>query len=100
MSASCIVYHRVAGISLSQQKRSFKLRTELKFDFFSWNQTIGSDHLIGSEAINSLNSCIEAEHIQVGFGLFTFENVSRNFDYFAALLAITILALVLPRPNL
>ena len=39
----------------------------------------------------------ETEHIQVGFGLFALENVGRNFDYFAALLAVTIPALVLPR---
>ena len=47
-----------------------------------------------------LYPCVEAERVQVGSGLFTLKDMSRSFDYFAALLAVTIPALILPNLNL
>ena len=52
------------------------------------------------DAIYSLYPCVDAELIQIVSGLFTFENESRSFNYFAALLAVTIQALILPSRNL
>ena len=53
------------------------------------------------DAIYSLYSFVHAERvIQVGSGLLALEDVSRCFDYFAALLTVTISTLTLPRLNL
>ena len=52
------------------------------------------------DVVDSLDSCVEAECVQVGSGLFTFKDVSRGFYNLAALFAVSILALLFPVPNL
>ena len=43
---------------------------------------------------------VEAERVQLGSGLLTFNDISRGFYYLAALFAVSIPVLVFPVPNL
>ena len=50
--------------------------------------------------MNSVDTSVDAESVQVGSGLFAFEYVSRGFYNLAALFAITIPVLIFPIPYL
>ena len=50
--------------------------------------------------MNSVDTSVDAESVQVGSGLFAFEYVSRGFYNLAALFAISIPVLVFPILNL
>ena len=52
------------------------------------------------EVVDSVDSSVDAESVQVGSGLFAFEDVSRGFYNLAALFAISIPTLVFPVPYL
>ena len=41
------------------------------------------------DVVDSVYSCVEAECVQVGSGLFTFKDVSRGFYNLAALFAVS-----------
>ena len=50
--------------------------------------------------MNSVDTSVDAESVQVGSGLFTFKDVSGGFYNLAALFAVSIPALIFPVPNL
>ena len=54
----------------------------------------------GLEVVDSVQSCVETERVQVGSGLLTFDDLSLGFYYLAALLVVSIPVLVFPVPNL